>query len=272
MWLARLFSGRRLGWFRDQPDSRDYDFDRLNLNGGVSKEQRLKSNRARASLESFVPAVMNQGRTSSCVAQALAAAVAIREEIHNLHSGFPSRLFIYYYARIFHDGHRRDDGTYIRTACKGLQMYGAPQEKFWPFRSRLINKQPKWVASNHAHPRRNGVYYKIKSSDRTSRIMAAIDNGYPIVFGMRVDNAFLKSRGPHIIDTPQGKQVGGHAMVIIGYEQDGEKILFRILNSWGTKWRDGGFAWLTQSCVNWDGLNDLTVIAGWDRIKKEATL
>ena len=53
-------------------------------------------------------------------------------------------------------------------------------------------------------------------------------------------------------------QLGGHAMTIVGYNDsiwadindnrkidDGELGAFRIANSWGSNWKDGGFTWLS---------------------------
>ncbi|MEJ0106451.1 MAG: C1 family peptidase [Bacteroidota bacterium] len=39
-----------------------------------------------------------------------------------------------------------------------------------------------------------------------------------------------------------GKFKGGHAMVVIGYNDT--KNAFKVMNSWGTKWGDNGFAWI----------------------------
>ena len=40
-----------------------------------------------------------------------------------------------------------------------------------------------------------------------------------------------------------GKPLGGHAMVVVGYDDD--QNAFRLMNSWGQEWCEGGFGWVT---------------------------
>ena len=40
----------------------------------------------------------------------------------------------------------------------------------------------------------------------------------------------------------------GHAMVVIGYSDD--RNAFKIINSWGTEWCDGGYGWLDYNHFN----------------------
>jgi hypothetical protein len=46
----------------------------------------------------------------------------------------------------------------------------------------------------------------------------------------------------HGVIKPEGPSAGGHAYLLVGYNQ--QEGRFRILNSWGTKWGDGGRAWI----------------------------
>ena len=49
-----------------------------------------------------------------------------------------------------------------------------------------------------------------------------------------------------------GTKPGGHAMVIVGYDDNlaytGGTGAFKVLNSWGTDWGNSGYFWLTY---NW---------------------
>ena len=42
----------------------------------------------------------------------------------------------------------------------------------------------------------------------------------------------------------KAKKHGYHAMVVIGYDDNYEGGAFRLLNSWGTAWGDGGYIWV----------------------------
>jgi hypothetical protein len=46
------------------------------------------------------------------------------------------------------------------------------------------------------------------------------------------------------IDTPSDWKHSGHAMVVVGYDDYKEGGAFRVLNSWGTDWADGGYVWM----------------------------
>lgn len=49
------------------------------------------------------------------------------------------------------------------------------------------------------------------------------------------------------IDTPSDWQHSGHAMTIVGYDDNKAGGAFRVLNSWGTDWADHGFVWMRYS-------------------------
>jgi hypothetical protein len=60
-------------------------------------------------------------------------------------------------------------------------------------------------------------------------------------FGAPVDQALMSyTRGQVWYNT--GSSLGGHAMLLVGY--DDSINAFKLMNSWGTSWGDGGFAWV----------------------------
>ena len=55
-------------------------------------------------------------------------------------------------------------------------------------------------------------------------------------------------------DTLSDWKHSGHAMLVVGYDDNIAGGAFRVLNSWGTDWADHGFIWIkykdfTQWCV-----------------------
>ena len=68
-----------------------------------------------ASLEEHAK-VVDQGRTSSCVGNAVAGALWIMEKKSGKAYGYPSRMFLYWNSRNQHEvAPFGDDGTYVRT-------------------------------------------------------------------------------------------------------------------------------------------------------------
>lgn len=237
MALGGILKRRGLGYLPDLPDHRDRDIDKLGI--GSSK---LPGNVALPVRE-----VLDQGRTNTCVAQAIAQAVRVKTEEELL-----SRLAIYWNARAYHAATKRDDGTHIRLAIRALQRYGAPPERVWPFDVSLLssklNKKPSLASYQLGHDF-GGVrgYYRIFDTGlaKLLAIKAAIASGRPVVAGWHVDGAFVADDGPALIDVPTGPAIGGHAMAIVGYTEDA----FEVVNSWGTRWRQDGFAYFTPAMV-----------------------
>jgi Papain family cysteine protease len=65
--------------------------------------------------------------------------------------------------------------------------------------------------------------------------------GYPLWFAANVDDGF-QDLGTATWSTPVGKNGGGHAMTLVGW--DDTKKAFKIANSWGKGWGDNGYGWV----------------------------
>lgn len=72
--------------------------------------------------------------------------------------------------------------------------------------------------------------------------------GNPVVFGMDVSQSFEKMRGAAIYDDTESPRIGGHAMVLVGYDES--RQAFKLINSWGTQWGDKGFGWVSYRALS----------------------
>lgn len=65
----------------------------------------------------------------------------------------------------------------------------------------------------------------------------------PIVFGFTVYESFesqaVAASGVVPMPAPSEKVVGGHAVVLVGYDDVEDR--FRVRNSWGTGWGQNGY-------------------------------
>lgn len=266
-------AARTLGFLADTDDQRDWDIDKLGLASAPGAA-------AGHSLLHYDPPIYDQGRSSSCVAQAVGGA-AHNIEIQAAARGVDitpaklSLLSLYYHGRKLHTaGKVTDTGTYVRTVTSMFFKLGCPDESAWTFSnsSIKINRRPPVGATMRGLGRQDGKYYRIKDTGkgRVDAIIAALHAGHPVCFGTSVANGFLGSDGPSIIDQPGAgsKFAGGHAMVIIGYEGTPDGLLFKIRNSWGTGWRDDGYCWMTEDYIRWYRSSDFQVITGWKLIQE----
>ena len=86
-----------------------------------------------------------------------------------------------------------------------------------------------------------------ENSFKINSVKKALAEGYPILLCFVVPQSFYKPGTvwtPSAADAgPSGKH-GRHAMCIVGYDDDKAGGAFRVLNSWGDQWADGGYVWI----------------------------
>lgn len=214
----------------------------------------------------------DQGMTSTCVSNSFLHGIILKEAREGLPFDEPSRLFPYWFSRKEHGGQWFDGGTYLRTCAQALRNFGCPSEQHWKWGQFAwrVNRRPDWKAQRRARPRRGGKYVRIYETgpERTQAIQQALLNGHDVAFGTRLGVSFLPSQGPALIDIPPSteKVAGNHAMLIIGWAHFGGKLYFRVLNSWGADWRDGGLCWMSANYIEWVYTQDLHIIHGWERL------
>ena len=78
-----------------------------------------------------------------------------------------------------------------------------------------------------------------------AEMKAQLVRGFPVVVAMEVHQAFSDWTGGGVYAKTKGNagaSLGGHAMVVVGYAD--QLKAFKVLNSWGTKWGDRGYAWI----------------------------
>ncbi len=90
--------------------------------------------------------------------------------------------------------------------------------------------------------------YRIKSWTKFDAkvielVKAQLARGVPVVFDMRPTPQFMQFKGDGVLDIPGVMNGIGHSMIAVGY--DDARNAFRIQNSWGRGFGEGGYAWLS---------------------------
>jgi hypothetical protein len=82
-------------------------------------------------------------------------------------------------------------------------------------------------------------------------VKKALSEGCPVSGGFHIPQSFFKINTAVWTSDPNEVQKdwkhNGHAMAIVGYDDNKAGGAFRILNSWGTGWADGGYVWMKYS-------------------------
>lgn len=231
------------GWLPDIPDHRDMLFaapQQVPLSGMPTRLDLTESG--------YLPEVYDQGGIGSCVANAVAAAIeyAMRKRPNDPEvSDFleedrifsPSRLFLYYGAREIIGLQKADSGCHIRDAIKVAYNVGAPRETGWKYdEAKFSHKPPK-------RQYKSAPFHKITSYRSVpvdiQQVKNALYAGLPVIFGVAVFNSFFSNaRGDIPMPRSYDPMIGGHAMLIVGYNDVTRRFKFR--NSWGAGWGTEG--------------------------------
>lgn len=242
-----------LGYLPDPHDDRDQPFSVSAKGLGVEPYEAVD-------YRGSVPSILNQGRLPSCVGQSVCQAILVRERILGLKdTELTSRFFAWWYARVQHGAEDVVGGTHIRYAFKALKALGRPPESAWPqmIDDDYARQKPPPHVTMAAYPGRAASYHRVADSGRVTEIKRCLSAGMPVVFGTTVGESFLDSNGPTTkVGIPEDDYAGGHAMVIVGYDKDG----VWVCNSWGSRWRAGGFVHMTWDYIMWYETRDLWAV------------
>ena len=236
---------QRYGWMPDLPDHRDYLY--------AAPAPCLARLPPQVDLRPQCPqTIYDQGQLGSCTGNAIACAIQFDRKKQKLKPDFiPSRLFIYYNERAIEGTVASDCGAQIRDGIKSVAKLGDCPESEWPY------DVAKFAAKPAAKCYRDALRYKAVQYQRVvqtlNQMKGCLASGYPFVFGFSVYESF---EGPEvaksgILSMPKSaeKQLGGHAVIAVGYDDGDQRFLIR--NSWGAKWGKRGcftmpYAYLTD--------------------------
>jgi hypothetical protein len=208
---------------------------------------------AKASLEQYAPRRLHQGRQGSCVGWA--AAYGARTILQSAASGVnPDQTAFspaYLYNQIALQGCQ---GAYMLDAMKAMQESGSLPFSQFSYDERSCAKTP------DASAKRAGQAYRIKGFNRLTLgggnykpdilgIKQHLAQGAPVVIGMQVGGSFMSRMLGQKVWRPNRNDYSlrgfsGHAMCVIGYDDNLDGGAFQIMNSWGEDWGDRGIAWV----------------------------
>jgi C1A family cysteine protease len=241
---------KRYGWVADTPDQRDHLY--------AAPVARMKMLPPRADLRRQCPAVIyDQGQLGSCTGNAIACAVQFDRLKQKLKPDFiPSRLFIYYNERDMEGTIKSDSGAQIRDGIKSVSKLGDCPEPEWPYDIKKFAQKPP------AKCFRDALKYKAVSYQRViqtlNQMKGCLASGYPFVFGFSVYDSFesnaVAKTGVVPMPAATEKQLGGHAVLAVGYDDKQQRFLVR--NSWGKSWGMGGYFTMPYAYMTDSNLSD----------------
>ena len=221
-------------------------------------------------LKHYAPVPGDQGQFGTCVAWATTyAAMTTCESImegRNSQYDSSSEVFSpYYLYRYCNPSDYTGKGMSISTAVEVLKTHGVPKrigtEKgmlFNNFNITMYNDTELYRIGNYTALFNDNSYYPYnetytEESFKIQKIKKSISEKKPVVisFFNYGTQSFYSAGTDWYADNPSPG--GGHAMVIIGYDDNHRNPVdrgygaFLFQNSWGTDWGNGGYTWVNYS-------------------------
>jgi C1A family cysteine protease len=221
------------GWNPDIPDGRDLLF--------AAPPEVVTQLPPKVDLRGQCPGVYDQGQLGSCTANAIGAALEFDQMKQKETAFTPSRLFIYYNERAIEGTVDSDSGAQIRDGVKSVNQQGAPAETEWQYDITKFRDKPPQQVYDDAKKHAAILYQRVTQT--LGQLKGCLAAGFPFVFGFVVYESFegqqVASTGEAPLPKAGEKQLGGHAVLAVGYDEDQQR--FTVRNSWGPGWGMQGY-------------------------------
>ncbi|MEM6629016.1 MAG: C1 family peptidase [Bacteroidota bacterium] len=209
---------------------------------------------SRVSLLEFAPPRGHQGTQGSCVGWA--SAFAARTILHSRQTGQSPEAVVFSPAYLYNQiALQGCQGSYLVDAMKSMKQNGGLPWGQFRYDERSCGRQP---SSSEIQV---GRRYQITGYNRLSygasnyktdlaAIRQNIAQGAPVVIGMAVGGTFMYDMMGRPDWKPRRDEYSergfsGHAMCVIGYDDNRNGGSFQIMNSWGPEWGENGVAWVS---------------------------
>ena len=206
----------------------------------------------RFELPDFFPPPGRQGLQGSCVAWAVA--YGARSYYQGVAAGTkPNRSMAFSPAYVFNQTKLSANcrsGSSLVGALRLLSREGVTRLAEFPYSEERCDQLPSAEHRTSAASNTIKGFSAIRRGD-IDGVKGALTRGHPVIVGMMTNHGFHRLRGPAIFSDETEATDGGHAMVIVGY--DDKQGAFKLLNSWGEVWGDQGYGWVSYNTMRQRG-------------------
>lgn len=208
------------------------------------------------SLKKYTPEINSQGPYGTCVGWS--TGWAFRTTLEAVKNNWTDKnvitknafspLFVYYNA-LDNKEEGCKKGTSIFNAFKTLKNIGVPYYyDFSPMCANEIQESIYEKAKYHKIENYSRLFdYNSDGETKVNKIKEALFNKQPVSIGILCPNSFDIAKNVwNPTEDPQSIE-SGHAITVIGYDDNMYGGAFEIMNSWGKDWGNNGFMWIKYS-------------------------
>jgi len=212
------------------------------------------------SLKKYAPQPNSQGQFGTCVGWSTAyAGMTILESVSKERTDVSSSTsntfspgFVYKQVKSETDIYCKM-GTYIDEALeiiktKGVCKYSEMSEVNCPtyISPSVFTEAAKYKIKDYAK-----LFDVFESNKfKINSVKKSLSQNNPVILGMNTPESFYTAIGVWSPAESSSLSYGGHAMCVIGYDDNQYGGAFEIMNSWGTQWGNSGFIWITYDTFN----------------------
>lgn len=210
---------------------------------------------SQSSLKAYCPTPMNQGSYSTCVGWS--TAYAARSILEATQKGWTDAELIrreafspsFIYQKIGRDSDLNCYyGTSITRAFDVMKDEGVPKMEDYYYAcpiGQTISGTVRQKANAFAIQEYNRLFSGDESYNfKLNAMKKAIAEGNPVVIGMICPPSFQGAKEVWRPSEAANLSYGGHAMCVIGYDDNKYGGAFEVMNSWGNNWGNEGFIWI----------------------------
>lgn len=220
------------------------------------------------SLKEFAPPTGSQDTFGTCVGWATTyAAMTILENIQNQKAGVNMNASECYSPQLTYDlcKYSSDDdcsqGLYVANALNALKYIGAMRMSDYPIQcnnngqrfgiQRLYDDSAKREEIVEMMAKVKSVRLKgfipLVGANIVDNVKYYLSRKMPVVIGAEMYSSLNDNRVSNVWTGVTDDYSGGHAMCVIGYDDNKQGGAFEVMNSWGSDWADSGYIWIRYS-------------------------
>lgn len=192
-----------------------------------------------------VVGVRDQGQRSSCLAF---AASDVNAYTNNL-DDYLSPEYLIYYACQFMGTQELNSGLTTESVYRSLDNLGQPYEVKFPYKPEADKALTRPSDNDEYQPLYQSCFHQIMKPD-FDQIVSMLDSKRLVLMVLGITRCFMAGSHPGLIEpTPSDKLIGVHAVVAVGHGVVDNTPSILIKNSWGSRWANEGFSWLSKQYI-----------------------